>query len=184
MPFPSSDDTRRRRGGAILVILGLALFILQYIEGAAESILFFGIAAVFLFFYFRQQRYGFLVPGCILAGIGLGLLFDNSGLDVADPSALGMGIGFLMIYGIDRLFRGSTSWWPLIPGGIILFGAVRSGDGWANRIISEGWPLILVIVGLLVFAGRLNWGRERDPGPGAPLEESEATEEAETEKLD
>lgn len=129
MPFPSSEESRRRRGGAILVILGLALFILQYVEGAAESILFFGIAAVFLFFYFRQQRYGFLIPGCILTGIGLAKLIENSGLESADPGALGLGIGFLMIYGIDRVFRGRTSWWPLVPGGIILFGAVRSGDG-------------------------------------------------------
>jgi hypothetical protein len=179
MSFPSSDETRRRRGGAILVILGLALFILQYIEGAAESILFFGIAAVFLFFYFRQQRYGFLVPGCILAGIGLGMLIDNSSLDAADPGALGMGIGFLMIYGIDRLFRGRTSWWPLVPGGIMLFGAIRSGSGWANRILTEGWPLILVIVGLLVFMGKLNWGRERDPGPQPVNEAAEEAEEAE-----
>ena len=181
MPFPSSDETRRRRGGAILVILGLALFVLQYVEGAAESILFFGIAAVFVFFYFRQQRYGFLVPGCILAGIGLGKLIDNSGLSVADPGALGMGIGFLMIYGIDRLFRGRTSWWPLVPGGIMLFGAIRSGDSWANRILAEGWPLILVVIGLLVFMGRLNWGRERDPGPEAAIDEVEKSEE---EKLD
>ncbi len=176
MPFPATDETRRRRGGAILVALGLALFILQYVEGAAESILFFGIAAVFLFFYFRQQRYGFLVPGCVLVGIGLGMLIDNSGLRAADPSALGMGIGFLLIYVIDRLFRGRTSWWPLVPGGIMLFGAVRSGDGWVNRILTEGWPLILVIIGLLVFMGKLNWGRDRDPGPQPDAEEVEEAE--------
>ncbi len=176
MSFPSSDETRRRRGGAILITLGLALFVLQYIEGAAESILFFGIAAVFLFFYFRQQRYGFLVPGCVLVGIGLGMLIDNSGLRAADPSALGMGIGFLLIYVIDRLFRGRTSWWPLVPGGIMLFGAVRSGDGWVNRILTEGWPLILVIIGLLVFMGKLNWGRDRDPGPQPDAEEVEEAE--------
>lgn len=177
MPFPLKDETRRRRAGALLVVLGLALFILQYVEGAAEAILFFGIAAVFLFFYFRQQRYGFLVPGCILAGIGLGMIFDNAGLKVADPSALGLGIGFLLIYGIDRILRGSTSWWPLVPGGIMVFGALRSGETWVNRTLVEGWPLLLVIIGVLVFMDKLNWGRDRDKDAGPePLHPEPANE--------
>ncbi len=185
MPFPLKDETRRRRAGAILVVLGLALFILQYIEGAAEAILFFGISAVFLFFYFRQQRYGFLVPGGILAGIGLGMIFDNAGLKVADPSALGLGIGFLLIYAIDRLHRGGTSWWPLVPGGIMVFGALRSGETWVNRVLVEGWPLLLVIVGVLVFMDKLNWGRDKDAGPEPTHPEPEVeAEEVEAEPID
>ncbi len=40
MQIDLSDQTRRRRAGAILVILGLALFILQYVENAGESVIF------------------------------------------------------------------------------------------------------------------------------------------------
>lgn len=177
MPIDLNDQPRRRRAGAILVLLGLAIFILQYVEDAAESVIFFGIGAIFLFFYLRQQRFGFLVPGSILIGIGLGMIFENAGLEVANPSSLGLAIGFLMIYGIERLSRGSARWWPLVPGGLMLFGALRGGQTWGNRVFAEGWPLLLVALGVLVYLGKLGWGRA-GAGSRTPAAEPEADDDA------
>lgn len=183
MPFRLNDENRRHRAGALLTVLGVVLFILQYMEGAGEAVVYFGVAALFLFLYFRRQGYGFLVPGGILCGVGCGVIFEYFDLRLADPSALGLALGFLLIYVIDRLHRGSAKWWPLVPGGVLFVGAIREGETWVNRLLAEGWPLLLVIAGLLVYFGKLNWGRDRE-AEGREIPSTESAPAAETKAED
>jgi hypothetical protein len=135
---------------------------MQLVEGPREAFAFLVVGGAFLVWYFYRRRYGLLIPACILLGLGLGEVGDWSGVDFHDFSAAGLGVGFIAIYVIDRLYRGSSPWWPLIPGGILLVRSLVSRNSGVHRYIEVGWPLVLVIVGLLVLAGA--FGRRRHDG--------------------
>jgi hypothetical protein len=143
---------RAKVTGVTLIIVGLALFVLQFFEGVGESLFFFVIGAAFLAMYARRKEYGFLVPAGIMMGLGLGFIVDSS--------SLGLGIGFLSIYVIDTVVRGPSHWWPLIPGLILVLKAVTARYDDFGAVVSRGWPLILVIVGVLYLMGVI--GKKRD----------------------
>ncbi len=164
-----SDQKRdpRKVAGAILIVVGLLLFTLQYVTGVAYSLIFLVAGGVFLIAYFNKRSYGLLIPACIMLGIGVGRLGEEAALPVDDMSQLGLGIGFVSIYVIDKLYRGRADWWPLIPGAILIVNGAGSGYVDIGRLISKGWPIILVIVGLLFLMGKIGTDhRKKGSGPG------------------
>jgi hypothetical protein len=80
-----------------------------------------------------------------------------------NPNFVGLGIGFLAIFTIDKLYRGTTSWWPLIPGFILLFMGLETRGMNMGTLLSKGWPLALVIVGILYLTGKIGSHRHKDP---------------------
>ena len=160
------DDRRHGRlfAGAILILLGLGLFALQFVEGLGAAVIFFLIGGAFVAGYLYRRAYGLLIPGCILLGIGLGSVGEESALAFGDMSSLGLGVGFVAIYVIALVYEGRSSWWPLIPGGILIVTGLASGNASMQRLLSVGWPLILVFVGLLILAGAFGLtGRKAEP---------------------
>ncbi len=149
------DEKRQGRlfAGAVLVLLGLGLFAVQFVEGFGESLVLFLIGGAFVAGYFYRRAYGLLIPGCILLGIGLGSLGEGTVFGLGDLSAIGLGLGFIAIFVIALVYQGSTHWWPLIPGGILVVTGLASGNEALERLLEVGWPLILVFVGLLLLAG-------------------------------
>ncbi|MBM4418672.1 MAG: hypothetical protein FJ033_10225 [Chloroflexi bacterium] len=143
----------RTLGGLILVILGLGLFALQSVAGFGEALVFFLVGAIFVAAYLVRGRYGFLIPGCILLGIGLGRVGTAYGYDFGALEGLGLGGGFLAIYLIDRIYRGRSHWWPLIPGTILLIGPLLTRLPEAQRVVEIAWPLGLILVGLILLVG-------------------------------
>ena len=107
---------------------------------------------------------GFL--SALLLGLGFGALGERSSIDFRNFSSFGLGLGFLSIFVIDTIYRGSTHWWPLIPGGIMIVMSV--GDTRALRLLVKGWPLILVLIGifLLLRTGRGPRGEGPPPADG------------------
>jgi len=174
----SENSPRRERdprviAGAILIVVGLLLFTLQYVTGVAYSLIFLVAGGVFLIAYFNKRSYGLLIPACIMLGIGVGRLGEEAALPVDDMSQLGLGIGFVSIYIIDRLYRGRADWWPLIPGAILVVNGAGSGYVDIGRLISKGWPIILVIIGILFMTGKLGTdhrkkGQDPEQGPHEP----------------
>jgi len=148
------------------VALGIVLFALHLLEGPEEYTALLVIGSVFLAGYFYRRAYGLLIPGCILLGIGLGLAADDLRLPLDDPEPVGIGVGFLLIFLIDTVVRGQSRWWPLIPGLILVIIGVGPDVPDPGRIVSIGWPLALVIVGviLIVRAGRGKDEKPREPG--------------------
>ncbi len=131
--------------GLILILLGVLFLLGRTALGSA--ILLGGLGAIFLVAYFATRSYGLLIPGCLLAGLGIGELIGGS--------SLGLGVGFIAIFVIDLSVRGKSHWWPLIPGAIITLGAV--GDR-ANVVlaplrglVSNTWPLLLIGIGVLLL---------------------------------
>jgi hypothetical protein len=148
---PERARQRRVVAGTTLALIGLALFWLNITEGPSHAIIMAAIGAAFLAAYYAGQGYGLLIPACILLGLGLGELAEE--VWWGDFNQLGLGLGFIAIYVIDRLRRGETSWWPLVPGGIITVSALGAEFGTVRAAVEKGWPLILVVIGVALIAG-------------------------------
>lgn len=161
---PEQDRDPKNMTGGLLIGIGLLLFILQFVTGPTFPVLFLLGGAAFVVVYFNRKAYGLLVPGCILIGIGIGRLGEQSSIPLHDVNLVGLGVGFLGIYVIDKLYRGQTPWWPLVPGLILVMHGGFSGHVEFGKLVSKGWPLILVILGILFLSGKLGSKRERSDG--------------------
>jgi hypothetical protein len=142
-----------------LVIGGLGLFFLaaQLEPDIGRFVtLFMGLALLAVFVLRRE--YGFLVPGSILTGVGIGIALEpaTSGATESGVMMLCIAGGFLGIWVIGSLYRlRENHWWPLIPGGILtLIGLVQ-----VSRTDMDGavrlWPVILIVLGALVLGRAL-----------------------------
>jgi hypothetical protein len=148
--------------GSILILLGIGFFALQVLEGFGDAAVLFLIGAACIAGYLFWNAYGWLIAGGILMGIGLDSVGESSGLAFGDFSPIGLGLGFVSIYAIDFVYRGRTSWWPLIPGGVLILSGLASGNEVFQRLLSIGWPLTLIFIGLLLLAGAFGFTGRKD----------------------
>jgi hypothetical protein len=139
--------------GAILILIGLVLLALQFLEGFGEAVLFVLIGGGLIAAYLYSRAYGFLIPGGILLGLGLGQIGESSLLEFGEFGSIGLGLGFCSIYLIQLIVEGRAHWWPLIPGLILIVTGVAAGSENLQRLLEVGWPLILVAIGLAILAG-------------------------------
>jgi len=105
-------DARRQRviGGVALIALGLGLWVLQRMEALGPAAFYLLVGGVLLAAYLAQRKFGFLVPACILLGLGAGTIGRSSVLDLGDTSMLGLGLGFVAIFLIALLYERKTHW--------------------------------------------------------------------------
>jgi hypothetical protein len=137
----------RSFAGALLVVLGVALLLIELTGvGGVAVVLLGGLA--FLATYLATRSYGFLVPGGILTGFGGALVAEDLGL-VGDVNLAGLGVGFLLIPLVQLLSGGRRDggwWWPVVPGGILTgLGVVEHLQGDTAGLILPG---LLIILGL------------------------------------
>jgi len=168
MDTPRARQRGRRNQlatGAALVVIGLVALALQYFDGPGRAILLLVAGGSFIAAYLYSDVYALLVPGGILAGLGLGLLGEWFNLSVRDPNAIGLGIGFASIYVIDRLHRHHTHWWPLIPGGLLIVSGLGARFGDVGHILWRFAPAVLVVLGVVLVLRAL---RSRPAGPAGP----------------
>ncbi|MFA5844205.1 MAG: hypothetical protein WC971_05170 [Coriobacteriia bacterium] len=156
--------------GIVLVVAGLVLFALQWAPDAADSAVLLAIGAAFMTVYVMRGQYGLLIPACVLLGIGAGVLLEDLGIGLSDPVPLTLGVGFIAIWAIDLVRRRSTPWWPLVPGGVLVFAGVADDFAGAEEALAKAWPLAIVIVGVAIIVGSVR-DRER-PADGERTEES------------
>lgn len=147
-------------GATILIVIGVCALVAN-LGGSTyvyESIP-LAIGVAFLVAYALTRRYGFLVPGGILSGVGAGVL-TSSILNVSDGGPyvlIGGGIGFLLIFCVDALVSRSTArWWPVIPGGLMLLagGGTLSQSNDFRRQFEIIAPLLLIGLGVLILLSR------------------------------
>jgi hypothetical protein len=157
----SSVSNRTILPGVILVVIGLVM-LLATTTGVGARLIPAAIGVCFLAAYVVQRRYGFLVAGSIVTGLGVGAAFEPAAGGNGTAAVIGLGLGFMAIFVVDSL-RGSgmAHWWPLIPGTILLLVGIEqltqneSILGW----IASWWPLALIAVGVLVIVRTLGGRR-------------------------
>lgn len=155
-----------RRGrlipGLILILLGIAFLLREYLGVGPEFVLILA-GLVFLVPYLLTRLYGFLIPGMLLAGLGAGMLYQNTS-HVGSAVPLGLGIGFISIFAVDWIVTRAMRWWPLIPGAALMIPAIVDTFPVARVWLEKGWPVILILVGLLLLA--LNFFPRNQPKTG------------------
>jgi hypothetical protein len=156
--------------GLALIVVGLALYFLRdSMETRVLMFLLMGSAFIAAFLY--ERAYGFLVPGGIMLGLGVGLMAEDwSWFPIAQPPPFGLGLGFLLIYVLDSLITREGGWWPLIPGGVLVLVGIDLQREFLRWAFNDGWPLAIVALGLfLVLRGLLakSKGDESPPRAGA-----------------
>lgn len=139
--------------GSILIVLGISFLLTQYFElGPALLLTLFGL--VFLIPYAFTHSYGLLIPGCILAGLGIGLAFEHAVMQPDVTVSIGLGVGFIAIFVVQLVVAGSSHWWPLVPGSILMLGGLAEAVPQAQAMLEKSWPLLLIAIGLVILAGQ------------------------------
>lgn len=148
--------------GVILILLGIAFALREFLGIGPELVLILG-GLVFLVPYFFTRWYGLLIPGMLLVGLGAGLAYERvSNVGWAVP--LGLGIGFVLVYVVDWIVTRSTRWWPLIPAAALAIPAIISAFPDARVWLEKVWPVLLILLGLLLVAR--NFVPRRQPKTG------------------
>jgi hypothetical protein len=167
--------------GLILIALGALFFFVQLTDVGGEAVVAV-IGGAFLVAYAFTRQYGFLVPGGIMTGLGLGIVWQSQAMpEEGGVVVLGLGLGFLSIYVIDLLVHRASAalWWPLIPGGILTtIGVLIEAD--RVEILAElewAWPLILIVIGIVVLFAQV--GRRVGPPAASGTPEASAAGRAE-----
>ena len=146
--YAGSQDRNRVMWGTILVAMGaLFLFNQLFSFSGLGSLVLLLIGGIFMYAYLNTRmgyRIGYLIPGSILLGLGVGTLLED--LDYfniwsGNVVTLTLGLGFCTIWFFER-----KHWWALIPGGILVLVGV-------SNILSIGslWPVILIALGLYLI---------------------------------
>jgi hypothetical protein len=112
-----------------------------------------GLGLLGAFFYTRN--YGFLVPGGIMTGLGIGIIVSQT-VAWTTPEGeggavvLGLGVGFALVWLIGTLVEtGRPNFWALIPAGILsTIGALLILGG--EQPLQDWWGIGLIAIGLLV----------------------------------
>lgn len=144
-------------GGIALIAIGLLALLVNLTQSEVLGLAFLpGLGIVLLAWGVFIHEYGLAVPGCILTGLGTGILLAVKVLAVEDAAVagvivLGLAAGFLALALIAPYFKMKILSWPLIPalvlgiiGVMLLFGGM-----WLDilNIAGKLWPLIFVGVG-------------------------------------
>ena len=148
----TQEKRQRLIAGFAVIGMGLGLWVLQRFDAIGPSAFFFLIGGAFMAAYLARKEYGFLIPACILLGLGAGSINQGSFFDFGDSKQLGLGFGFVAIFLIALLYERKSHWWPLIPGAaLILLALDRTREVFS--FLYKNWPLALVLVGVLILLG-------------------------------
>ncbi len=161
----SQDRRSAMVGGALLVAIGLLVLLAQNVQAETVGFLFLpALGGLFLIAGILGRQVGFIIPGGILTGIGVGaMLVQGSSVSLSEPAQGGMFLlafagGWFLITVLTAAFTSHTQWWALIPGAIVALigGALMLGGAALNVLEFSGrwWPLILVALGLVIILRR------------------------------
>lgn len=144
-------------GGLVLIAIGGLLLAGNWVAGVA-SLVPLAVGVVLLVLFIARRRYGLLVAGCIVSGVGVGVALASrtGGPEAGALVLLSMAGGFASIWLVARVAGlPEPAGWSLIPAAILgSIGALLLA-GVQGIHIASWWPLILVGLGVLVIAGSL-----------------------------
>lgn len=147
--------------GLILIIIGTALLFAPYLNFGYYFMAVLGVIMLALGVFTREE--GWIIPGGVVSGIGLGIITTASPLSASFGEIESGGIfllsfaaGWFIIPLFSVLFTKGRNFWAFIPGSIMA--AIGSlillkdvGGMAALELISKFWPVILIIIGLVIL---------------------------------
>jgi hypothetical protein len=147
-----------------LIGIGILAFIGQYGGPLMGSFVLLVAGVLFLVAGCMGRRIGFLIPGGIMSGLGLGValitgpLAASSGETTGAVMLLSFALGWVLITPLSAVFADKLIWWPLIPAGVLgLVGAaLLAGENGIRLLQALGWswPLILIALGVYLIIRR------------------------------
>ncbi len=148
-------------GGIFLVLLGLTVLLQNWFDIGMYAVLLLG--GSMLVWGAVSRRSGWIIPGGVMTGIGLGILAMEGPWQF--PPELESGIfllcfafGWFLITLLTALYT-CTQWWALIPGGImaVIGGSILLTNGavrWEDLNLVYAGILITIGLVILLFRGR------------------------------
>jgi len=151
----------RIAAGVILILFGAATLLQRWFNIGSFIVLLLGL--FMLVWGSTQRRTGWIIPGGVLTGIGLGILamegpWQFPSVDQNGIFLLCFAFGWLMITILTAIFT-CIQWWALIPGGIMaLIGSIILVSNGAIPLedLNLVYAVALIAVGLilLIYRGR------------------------------
>ena len=172
LPSPSMDTPERHSPGFNRTAAGIALIAIGLLIGFTQIfhvalpgwLLLGGLALIFLVWGLLTRTFGLIIPGGILAGIGLGaFLVELPFLSLSETTQGGLFLvafaaGWALITLLSPLTCDRFAWWPLIPGGILAaVGVILLIGGFGLKLltlIGFAWPLLLLGAGVYLLLKR------------------------------
>lgn len=152
-------------GGIALIVIGLLTLAGQVLDLQNLGLLVLpALALIFLAWGLITRTFGLIIPGGILAGIGLGaIVVEQSWVPMGEMTQGGVFLlcfaaGWVLISLLSVFTSERLQWWPLIPGGIL--GAIGvlllAGDAGVKvlELLGYAWPVALIIAGLYLVLRR------------------------------
>ncbi|GAB4160714.1 MAG: hypothetical protein Fur0021_33040 [Candidatus Promineifilaceae bacterium] len=155
-------------GGIVLIVIGIFALVMQFVDMQEVGVYVLpALAVIFLAWGLIARQIGPIIPGGILAGLGLGTLFAAgvwelpATMDEGGVFLIAFALGWALITVLSFFVSDRVHWWPLIPaiiigvtGFAVLYGGVFND---ALQIFGYAWPAILILVGLyIIFRRRLS----------------------------
>jgi hypothetical protein len=151
----------RIAAGVILILFGAATLLQRWFNIDSFIVLLLGL--FMLVWGSVSRRTGWIIPGGVLTGIGLGILVMEGPwqFPAVDQNAIFLlcfAFGWFLITILTAIFT-CTQWWALIPGGIMALigsGILISNEAlpWEDLNLVYAVALIAVGLVLLVYKGR------------------------------
>lgn len=161
-PVPVAPVARSRNNmaGLLLIAAGVLFWLTRTVgdqDAVTGGMVLLTIASPFLFFAFWRRIYLLLIPGCILAGLSIGVPFAEltNGISVL----WGLALGFMAIYFLGRELFNVRIPWPVFPAVPLFAVGVIVAVASLPAFLGAGFmwlPLMLIATGLF-----LGWGRHR-----------------------
>jgi hypothetical protein len=157
------DNGRNHRmaAGIILIVFGAASLLQRWLNIGNYVVLLLGMGM--LTWGSISRRTGWIIPGGVLTGIGLGILAEEGHwfLITADQSGVFLvcfAFGWFLITLLTALFT-CTQWWALIPGGImaVIGGSILVTNGavrWEDLNLVYAIALLIIGLFLIAYKGR------------------------------
>jgi hypothetical protein len=160
-------------GGILLIGLGFLALLGQFVNFTETLGLLVLplLAAAFLAAGILTRHAGFIIPGGILGGIGLGtILIEGPFSHIQEDSQggiflLSFAAGWALITILTAILTNETHWWPLIPGGImaVIGGSIMIGGLFNDALVLLGkiWPVFLIVGGVYILLKGSQRNREK-----------------------
>lgn len=155
----NTRNSQRIAAGIILILFGTATLLQRWFDIGNTIVGILGLGM--LTWGALSRRIGWIIPGGVLSGIGMGILAVEGPwrfpIEIQNGIfLLCFAVGWFLITILTAVFT-CTQWWALIPGGImaLIGGSLLVTNGairWMD--LNVVYAIILIVVGLILLVTR------------------------------